>query len=231
VSGETFEMISGLFDYESLGPKRFKGITRIIPIYKITKPRVGIGRTYNRGRLGAPLFVGRAQSVERVIACWNRAKEKSQCETVLITGEAGVGKTRLALEIMKHPELGDANVLQIHCHDIFATTPLYSIGMFLWTEAGLTVDDDKSARAQKLTNFLDSFGLKNPENEDIISSLLGMSLTSATETSAPTPYLFKRKQFALLGSLFEQMVRKQPTLIWVDDVHWIDPSRPSCCRS
>ena len=224
VSGETFEMISGLFDYESLGPKRFKGITRIVPIYKITKPRVGIGRTYNRGRLGAPLFVGRAQSVERVIACWNRAKEKSQCETVLITGEAGVGKTRLALEIVKHPELGDANVLQIHCHDIFATTPLYSIGMFLWTEAGLTVDDDKSARAQKLTNFLDSFGLKNPENEDIISSLLGMSLTSATETSAPTPYLFKRKQFALLGSLFEQMVRKQPTLIWVDDVHWIDPS-------
>ena len=67
-------------------------------------------------------------------------------------------------------------------------------------------------------------GLKSPENEDIINSLIGTSLTSATEASAPTPFLFKRKQFALLGSIFEQMVRKQPTLIWVDDVHWIDPS-------
>ena len=224
VSGETFEMISGLFDYESLGPKRFKGITRIIPIYKITKPRVGIGRTYNRGRRGAPQFVGRAESVDRVVECWKRAKEKSRGETVLITGEAGAGKTRLALELMKHSEIADANVLQIHCHDIFASTPLYSIGMFVWTEAGLTVDDDKSVRAQKVANFLDNFGLRNPENEDIIGGLLGMSLTSATEASAPTPFLFKRKQFALLRSVIEQMARKQPTLIWVDDVHWIDPS-------
>ena len=107
------------------------------------------------------------------------------------------------------------------CHDIFASTPLYSIGMFVWTEAGLTVDDDKSVRAQKVANFLDSFGLKSPENEDIIGSLLGVS---ATEASAPTPFLFKRKQFALLRSIFEQMARRHSTLIWVDDVHWIDPS-------
>ena len=224
VSGETFEMISGMFDYEALGPKRFKGISRSIPIYKITKPRVGIGRTYNRGRRGTPHFVGRAELVERLVAWWNSAKEKSRCETVLITGEAGVGKTRLATEIVKHPDFADANVLQIHCHDIFASTPLYSVGMFVWSEAGLTVDDDKTARAQKIANFLDNLGLKSPENEDIINSLIGTSLTSATEASAPTPFLFKRKQFALLGSIFEQMVRKQPTLIWVDDVHWIDPS-------
>jgi class 3 adenylate cyclase/tetratricopeptide (TPR) repeat protein len=224
VSGETFEMISGMFDYESLEPRRFKGISRSIPIYKITKPRVGIGRTYHRGRRGTSHFVGRAESVERLVTCWHRAKEKSRCETILITGEAGVGKTRLATEIVKHPEFSDANVLQIHCHDIFASTPLYSVGMFVWSEAGLTVDDDKAIRAQKIANFLDNLGLKNPENEDIISSLIGTSLTSATEASAPTPFLFKRKQFALLGSIFEQMVRKQPTLIWVDDVHWIDPS-------
>jgi class 3 adenylate cyclase/tetratricopeptide (TPR) repeat protein len=224
VSGETFEMISGMFDYESLGPKRFKGISRSIAIYKIIKPRVGIGRTYHRGRRGTPHFVGRAESIERLVTCWNSAKDKSRCETILITGEAGVGKTRLATEIAKHPEFADATVLQIHCHDIFASTPLYSVGMFVWSEAGLTVDDDKAVRAQKIANFLDNLGLKNPENEDIISSLIGTSLTSATEASAPTPFLFKRKQFALLGSIFEQMVRKQPTLMWVDDVNWIDPS-------
>ena len=96
--------------------------------------------------------------------------------------------------------------------------------MFLWTEAGLTVDDDELVRKQKLANFLDNFGLKTSENLDILNSLLGTSLTSTTEASAPTPFLFKRKQFALLVSLFEQMAQKQPTLIWVDDVHWIDPS-------
>ena len=42
--------------------------------------------------------------------------------------------------------------------------------MFVWSEAGLTVDDDKTARAQKIANFLDNLGLKSPENEDIINS-------------------------------------------------------------
>jgi class 3 adenylate cyclase/predicted ATPase len=224
VSGEMFELISGLFDYESLGPKRFKGITRIIPVYKVTKARVGIARSYDRGRRGAPLFVGRAQPLERVLERWNQVKLDSQCKTILITGDAGVGKTRLGLEIIKHPELADTNVLRIHCHDIFANTPLYSIAMFVWAQAGLAVDDDKAVRAQKLASLLDSFGLNNPENQDIISSLLGVSLTSTIEASAPTPFLFKRKQFSLLGSLFEQMARKQPTLLWADDVHWIDAS-------
>jgi hypothetical protein len=71
--------------------------------------------------------------------------------------------------------------------------------MFVWSEAGLTVDDDKAVRAQKIANFLDNLGLKNPENEDIINSLIGTSLTSATEASAPTPFLFKRKQIRPIG--------------------------------
>jgi class 3 adenylate cyclase/predicted ATPase len=224
VSGETLELISGLFDYVSLGPRRFKGITRAIPVYKITKARVGTGRIYDRGRRGAPRFVGRAQLLERATECWNRAMQASQCKTLLITGEAGVGKTRLALEITKRPELAEANVLQIQCHDIFASTPLYSIGMFVWVQAGLTVNDEKTVRTQKVASLLDSVGLKNAENLDIIGSVLGMQLASAVETSAPTPFLYKRKQFALLGSLVEQMARKQPTLLWVEDVHWIDPS-------
>ena len=84
VSGETFEMISGMFDYESLEPKRFKGISRSIPIYKITKPRVGIRRTYHRGRRGTPHFVGRVGiggTPSRLVG--TAQKEKSRCETVL----------------------------------------------------------------------------------------------------------------------------------------------------
>jgi hypothetical protein len=179
VSGETFEMISGMFDYESLGPRRFKGISRSIPIYKITKPRVGIGRTYHRGRRGTPHFVGRAESVERLVVCWNSAKEKSQCETILITGEAGVGKTRLATEIVTHPKFADANVLQIHCHDIFASTPLYSVGMFVWAEAGLTVDDDKIVAAIAEQREVIVLKIWHEHTFEEIGELLGLSPNTA----------------------------------------------------
>ena len=224
VSAETLELISGLFEFEPLGPKRFKGITRIVPIYRVTKARLGTGRTYGSGRRAMTRFIGRGESVDKIIAYWHEVKSQMQCKTVLISGEAGVGKTRLVLEITKRPELADANILQITGHDIFASTPLYSIGMFVWTQAGLTMDDDESIRSEKLESLLDSFGLNTSENRDVINSLLGRALTSSVDPSAPTPFLFKRKQFAVLNALLGQMARKQPTLLWVEDIHWLDPS-------
>jgi len=231
VSGDTFDLISWLFDFEPLGPKRFKGITRIVPVYLITKARVGAGRSYGRDRSIAPPFVGREQSLDQALQWWRQAMRESRCRTVLISGEAGVGKTRLAQEIVKHPELAGANVLPIHCQEIFASTPLYSIGTFVWVQAGLTLDDNSAARAQKLSVLLDNFGLNSPENYDIVSGLLGASsATASMETHAPTPFLFKRRQFALLGALIERMARKRGTLLWVEDAHWIDPSSAELLR-
>ena len=224
VSDETLELISGLFEFEPLGPKRFKGLTRAVPVYRITKARVGTSRTYDTRRRIPCRLVGRAGSVEKIVTHWREAKSNSQCKTVLISGEAGIGKTRLVSEITKLPELADANVLQIHGHEIFASTPLYAMGMFVWTQAGLTVDDNEKSRSEKLESLLENVGLISSENLEIISSLLGRALTATSEASAPTPFLYKRRQFATLSALFVQMARKQPTLLWVEDVHWLDPS-------
>lgn len=223
VSGETLELISGLFEFESLGQKRFKGITRLIPVYRITKARVGTGRTYDRGRRGITNFVGRTDAVEKIIAAWREARNKSRCRTALISGEAGVGKTRLAQEITIHPELADANILQISGHEIFSDTPLYAIETFLWRQAGLTVDDDDGARLAKLMVFFEMFELETGQNQAVIGSLLGKP-PSAIDTGASTPFLFKRKQFEVLGALFEKMARRQPTLLWIEDAHWLDAS-------
>ncbi len=223
VSGETLELISGLFEFEPLGQKRFKGITRLIPVYRIIKARVGAGRTYDRGQRAITNFVGRTDAVDKIISAWREARSKSSCRTALVSGEAGVGKTRLIQEITKHPEFASANILQISGHEIFADTPLYAIENFLWRQAGLTVDDDDSASTWKLAAFFEPFELNKAENQDVIGSLLGKS-PSAIYAGVSTPFLFKRKQFEVLGALFDQMARKQPTLIWIEDAHWLDAS-------
>ena len=70
--------------------------------------------------------------------------------------------------------------------------------------------------------------LGSDENIGIAASLLGFS--NGADAAAPTPYLLKRKQFALLVALFEHLARSGPTLLWVEDAHWIDPSSAELIR-
>src|SRR5215475_13233680 len=224
VSRETLELVEGYFAVESLGPKRLKGLSRIVYIYKVTKARRATKRGNARLRRGATRIVGREKALDRLLSNWNKTIQSSRCRTVHVVGEAGVGKTRLVLEFARRPELADANIRQAHCHEIFASTPLYTVGSFLSSRIGLTDEDNEAARIEKISTYLNEFAANNAENMEIIRSLLGPGLLGVTEAVAPTPLILKQKQFAFIIALIEQFARAQPLLLWVDDAHWLDPS-------
>src|SRR2546423_1413284 len=142
VTTETLELVEGLFDSQSLGPRPIKGLSRPITVHQVTRARPVTSRTRARLR-GAAQMVGRKSAVDRILSHWRKSREESRCHTVLVVGEAGVGKTRLIIECCKQPELADVNVLQASCHELFASTPLYLVGSFLWARIGLTVEDDE----------------------------------------------------------------------------------------
>ena len=98
-----------------------------------------------------------------------------------------LGKTRLVLELSGRPEFVDATLLQGQCHEIFASTPLYPIGVFLWGRAGLTADDEESVRHDKISGYLEELGRNTPENRDLVASLLGMAAPDSGTAAAATP--------------------------------------------
>jgi predicted ATPase len=159
----------------------------------------------------------------QILTCWNNVKDQSRCRTLAIVGDAGVGKTRLVLEVSSRPEFVDATLAQVQCHEIFATAPLYPIAAYFWARVGLTADDEEGVRYEKITSLLEELGRNTPENRVLVANLLGMASPDSSTAASP-PQLLKRAQSEFMVSLVEQAARARPLILWVEDAHWLDPS-------
>ncbi len=230
ISQETASIVEGLFECEPLGLKAIKGLSRKVEVYQVVRALPGTQRTESRLRRGAARLVGREAAIERILARWNVARDESRCQTVAVVGDAGLGKTRLMLELSSRPEFVDATLLPGQCHEIFASTPLYPIRVFLRGRIGLTADDEESVRLDKISAYLDEIGRNTEENRDLIASLLGVGAPDSGKAVAATPQLLKQKQYQLIGSIFDQAARARPLILWIDDTHWLDPSSAELLR-
>ncbi len=224
VSQETARLIEDRFVFENLGPRAIKGLSRKIEIYKVIAPIQTSASAAGSLGFGVTPIVGRQPSVERILHRWRIARHEGRCQTVVIIGDAGIGKTRVVRELCSQPELAETTIIQANCQELFSNTPLYPLASYLWARIGLTPEDDVHARIQKISTFLDELALNTSENNQIIASLLGVESMRAAEPVAPTPLLLKRKQYEFVVRVMRQAASAQPTLLWVEDAHWLDAS-------
>jgi len=114
--------------------------------------------------------------------------------------------------------------LQASCLEIFSSTPLYIAAGPLWARAGIRTDDSETARRGKIVAFLSDRGIDGPDAVETLAGLLGVALGSTPEAAQLPPAEVKRRQFALIIGLVGRIVRTGPTLLWIEDTHWLDPS-------
>jgi class 3 adenylate cyclase/tetratricopeptide (TPR) repeat protein len=221
ISKETFDLLEGQFECRAVGPRPIKGLSREIIFYHVVRVVPG---AKTRQLCSSARMVGRESSVAKILARWTITGEKKRCQTILVVGEAGIGKTRLVEELCSSPDLADATILRINCHELFASTPLYPVASFLWSRTGLAVEDDEGVRLEKISTFLDELKLSSAENKQLITSLLGLATMGMVDPTAPTPLLFKQKQYQFVVSTLKRTVSARPTLLWVEDAHWLDAS-------
>lgn len=224
VSQETQDLVEGLFEFKALGTKAIKGLSRKVSVYEVVRALPDSSRSGARMRRGAGRMVGREAEIERILSSWDAVRKGPRCQTVAVVADAGVGKTRLVLELSSRPEFADAAVLQMQCLEMFTSTPLYPLATFLRARAGLTAEDEEPARRAKISGYLDEIGRNSEENRDLVAGILRIAAPAANEAEAATPQLLKRKQYEFVVSIVEQAARARPVLLWVEDAHWLDPS-------
>ena len=224
ISKDTFDLVQGLFECRELGPRSIKGLSRDVLIYQVVRPLPGAERPASRPVRTSNRMVGRRRALEMILTRWGVVIKDNRCQTVEIVGEAGIGKTRLIQEFCSRPELAEATIIQTNCHELFANTPLYPVTSLLWARAGLTVEDNEKQRLQKVAALLNELKVSSPANLQLVANLLGLAKLGVGDAIAPTPLLLKRKQYDFLVSMVRQSARARPTLLLVEDAHWLDAS-------
>jgi class 3 adenylate cyclase/tetratricopeptide (TPR) repeat protein len=224
ISSDTLDLVETLTDCESLGMRRFKGLTREVGVYRVRGVKPGARRLPTSFQRGSTRMVGRQEPLETIIARWQSVCSSGQCQTVALVADAGAGKTRLIMEMWDRPELAGALVLQANCHEMFSRTPLYPITTFMGTRAGLNLEDTPEQIKLKVSAVLHEVGMNTPENHEVMLALLGLASPVVGGLVAPTSQVLRRKQYDIVVATIRQLAQRQSTLLWIEDTHWLDPS-------
>src|SRR5437868_8408325 len=221
IAAGTRRLVGDLFDYRDLGAVEVKGIDGPVPVWQVLLPSVVTSR-FEALRGSTPTrLVGRDAALDLLLRRWARAKG-GDGQVVLVSGEPGIGKSRITAELEARLQVEAHLRLRYFCSPYHRDSALYPFIDQLGRAAGFARDDMPAAKRQKLESLL---ALAAPPHEDVAFLADLMSLPSSDRH--PLPNLSAQRKTertleAFIGQL-EGLSRQRPVELVVVDVHWNDP--------
>jgi len=222
ISAPTYRLVEGFFHCRSLGAPALKGVVDPIELYSVLGES-GIQSRFERAVVtGLTPFVSREAEAELMLQRWQRARDGAG-QVVLLSGEPGIGKTRL-IRVVKERTTGEPMTeLGLRCSAYYQDSSLYPVIRFLQRFLRFQNDDTADTRLQTLERALEHVGFPLEEFVPLFAALL--SLPHDGRYPPPmTPQRQKQKTFEAIVAWLLKLAQECPTSVVIEDVHWADPS-------
>jgi class 3 adenylate cyclase/predicted ATPase len=222
IAASTRRLTGDLFEYRDLGKIELKGIPGPVSAWQALRPSAVASRFEAlRGSALTPL-VGRDEEIELLLRRWARAK-MGDGQVVLISGEPGIGKSRIVASLAERLRDEPHLRLRYFCSPYHQDSALYPFIDQLGRAAGFARDDPPAARLEKLEALL---ALATPAKEDValIADLLSLPPSEHHPLPSLSPQRKKEKTLEALIRQFEGLAHRQPIAMAFEDTHWIDPT-------
>jgi class 3 adenylate cyclase len=222
LAATTRRLTGDLFEYRDLGEIELKGIAGPVSAWQALRPSTVASRFEAlRGAALTPL-VGRDEELALLLRRWERAKT-GDGQAVLVSGEPGIGKSRLTAAVAERLRDEPHLRLRYFCSPYHQDSALFPFIDQLGRAAGFARNDPPAARRDKLEALL---ALATPPEEDV--ALLGDLLSLPPSKHHPllslTPQRKKEKTLEALILQLEGLARQQPVFMVFEDAHWTDPT-------
>ena len=224
ISGETRRLVAGHFALEDVGPRTLKGISRPMQLFRVIGKSDAPSRFHAKAALtGLTPFVGREQEVRTIAEAWEEVAN-GHGQTVLIRGEAGIGKSRL-LGAAKEAA-GDRlhEVFEAECSPYHANSALHPIIEMLVSRMGIAHDLSTADKLDLLEQFAAGRSVPLEEAVSLLAALLEIPTGDRYPPIELPPARQRQRTLEVLAELLLHSVGGSPILLLIEDLHWADPT-------
>ena len=223
ISEATYRLVRDGFACQDLGSRTFKGVEKPVLVYRVLEGAPVRSRAGPAPARPLTALVGRDQEVALLLDRWARARDGAG-QVVLVSGEPGIGKSRLVQALRTNLAEVPHTWLESRCSPYHQNSAFYPLIEPIQRGFGLAREDTDEQRLAKLEESLAPFAAAWPDAVPLYAALLSIPSSPRYPPLAMTPQLQREKTLETVLGVVLAMASREPVVLIVEDVHWADPS-------
>jgi class 3 adenylate cyclase len=222
IADNTRRMLGGLFDYRDLGTLPVAGIDYPVHVWRVLGASL-VGSRFEALRGASTPLIGREEEIALLTRRWERAKA-GEGSVVLIVGEPGIGKSRIAQTLLEQLGKEPHTRLRFFCSPHHQHSALYPSISQLEQAAGFRREDTAEARLEKLVTVLALANKELNEAVPLLADFLSIPIGDRYPPLNLTAQQRKQRTLHVQVAQVEGLAARQPLVMLWEDIHWSDPT-------
>src|SRR5713101_3856911 len=223
ISEATARLVQGLFECQARGPQELKGVSTPVPMYRVLRESEAQSRFEAAVSKGLTPLVGRDEELGLLRRRWEQAKA-GEGQAVLLSGEPGIGKSRLVQTLKEQVIAEGATRIEFRCSAYHHNSAFYPIVEHLQRLLQFASYDPPPVKVTKLQQTLAGYRFPQADTLPLLAALLSLPHPEGAPPLTLSPQTQKQKtQEALVAWIIEEAEQAAVFCAW-EDLHWVDPS-------
>ena len=224
IAASTRRLVGNAFELTDLGEHDLKGIAEPVHAWRVERALVTESRfDASRGAGALTPLVGREEELDLLLRRWSQAKD-GEGQVVLLSGEPGIGKSRILSSLRERIETQGAQALRFQCSPYYVNSAFWPIIDNFERALKFTRDETTDAKLDKLEALVVTHSGRPIADVRFVASILSIPCEQRYGPLPMTPQKFKDETLRTLVDLTEAAARQQPSVMLFEDAHWADPT-------
>jgi class 3 adenylate cyclase len=224
VAASTRRLVGNVFELTDLGEHDLKGIAEPVHVWRVERALAAESRfDANRGSGDLTPLVGRDEELDLLLRRWSQAKD-GEGQVVLLSGEPGIGKSRILNALRERLEAEGVQPLRFQCSPYYVNSAFWPIIDNFERALKFTRGETADAKLDKLETLIVTHYGRPLADVRYVAAILSIPCEQRYGALPMTPQKHKDETLRTLVDISEAAARRQPSVLLFEDAHWADPT-------